>query len=59
MAITPYELRGENHQELGLSLLAAHGVGRGLGLGAKASASYINSDYRKQVAVEAGVFLTF
>lgn len=59
MAITPYELRGENHQELGLSLLASHGVGHGLGLGAKASASYINSDYRKLVAVEAGVFLTF
>lgn len=59
MAITPYELRGENHQELGLTLLASHGVGKGLEVGVKAAASYINSDYRKQMAVEAGVFLTF
>lgn len=59
MAFVPYQLRGENHQVLGLSLLGSRAVGRGLALGLKADASYLNSDYRKQVAFEAGVFMTF
>lgn len=74
MAFTPYQLRGENNQQLGLTVLAARSLGRkasapAIGsatsiasapaLGFKATVAYLNSDYRKQVAFEAGLFATF
>lgn len=59
MAFTPYQLRGENHQVLGASFVGSHKLGKGLAIGIKASVDYLNSDYRKQVAMETGVFMTF
>lgn len=65
MAFTPYQLRGENNRQLGLTVLAARSLGRkdsaasSPALGLKATVAGLSSDYRKQTAFEAGLFVTF
>lgn len=58
-AFIPYELRGENSQQLLARVAYAYELSSKHTVGARLKAHYQNSDYRKVYTLQAGIFFTF
>ena len=59
MAFTPYQLLGENHQQVGGKFACSYQVDGHHTVGGLLGVDYLKSDYRQVCAVRAGLFLLF